>query len=251
MRIVAVLLALLAPPLAACAPADEASTPPPAVPAAAEEAPEDAAPAPRPLPPTDYDREIVERARAEEAEYLPPGGLPRVARTGWDRLTITAADGTRRIYLDSLAPEGLVWLHVFRGRAAPLDAYVVERWYVPEGWEVHLVEGVNGRVTEVDVPPVASPDGHRFVTANQDLVAGYTPNRVRVYRMEPTGPVMEWELEPARWGAHSPVWEDPRTIRMKWGTLTADYDVDEQPAPLYLDLTDEGWALRGALPPEG
>jgi hypothetical protein len=227
----------------ACSPPDEAAPAPAAPPAdtaAAVEA--------RPLPSAEYDRAILEQARAEETPHLPATGAADVARTAWNRLEITAADGTRRVFADSVDEGRLLWLHVFHGRLAPIEAYVVERRLIPEGWEFVVVEGASGRMTTVDVPPVASPDGRRFVTANQDLIAGYLPNRIRVYRMEVSGPVLEWEHEPQTWGAASPVWEDARTIRLAWGVLTEDYHVEDRPTPLYLDLTASGWALREPVP---
>lgn len=233
-------LLLLALATAGCSPRDEAP-PAPAAP------PGDAAPAAeaRPLPPDEYDRRIIEQARAEEAPHLPAAG---VARPGWDRLEITAADGTRRVFADAVDDGHLLWVHVFHGRLTPIDAFVVEKRLIPEGWEFVVVEGATGRTTEVDVPPAASPDGRRFVTANQDLVAGYLPNRMRVYRMEESGPVLEWEHEPRSWGAGDPVWEDARTIRLTWWALTDDYHVEDRPTPLYLDLTASGWALREPVP---
>jgi hypothetical protein len=226
---------------------------------------DDGAPAPRlqpeetpaaaeayPAPPlSDYDREIVERTRAEEAEHLPRGGIDGVVRTAWDRLEITARDGTRRVFTDSLDGGNVLWVHVFQGRAAPADAFLVERRLVPEGWDFLLVEAANGRTTLLDFTPVASPDGRRLVTASQDLVAGYLPNRIRVYRMEPAGPVLEWEHEPRTWGAQAAVWEDARTIRLSWSRLTDGYEVDDQPEPLFLDLTPAGWTLRSAPPADG
>jgi hypothetical protein len=236
-------LLLLTLATAGCSPQDE--TPPaPAAP------PADTAPVveARPLPPDEYDRSILEQARAEETPHLPATGVAEVARTGWDRLEITTADGTRRVFADSVDDGHLLWVHVFHGRLAPINAYVVEKRLIPEGWEFVVVEGASGRTTEVDVPPAASPDGRRFVTANQDLVAGYLPNRIRVYRMEASGPVMEWEHEPRSWGAGDPVWEDARTIRLTWWALTDDHHVEDRPTPLYLDLTASGWALREAVP---
>jgi hypothetical protein len=243
LRPAAALLLCLALATAACAPEEDASPAPLADPPG--EAPAAEA---RPLPPTEYDREILERARAEEAEHLPAEGLPGVVRTGWDRLEITAGDGTRRVFADSVEEGHLLWVHLYRGRPAPLDAHVVEKRHIPEGWEFVLVEGSNGRMTELDVPPVASPDGRRLVTAFVDLVAGYTPNRIRVYRMEPSGPVLEWEREPTTWGAESPVWEDERTIRLTWATLVDDHDVQYQPEPIFLELTAKGWAFREGAP---
>jgi hypothetical protein len=236
-------LVILSIAAAGCAPRDDA----PPAPLTAFEYDAPAAEA-RPLPPTEYDREIVAHARTEEAGHLPAGGLPGVVRTGWDRLEITARDGTRRVFADSMEAGSLLWLHVFHGPLAPIDAYVVEKRHIPEGWEFVMVDGATGALTTVDVPAVASPDGRRFVTANQDLIAGYLPNRIRVYRMEAAGPVLEWEHEPRTWGAGDPVWEDARTLRLSWSALTDDYHVIDHPEPIYLDLTAAGWTFRGGPP---
>jgi hypothetical protein len=204
---------------------------------------------PRPRPASAYDREILGVARAEEDAHLAANGRSGVVRTGWDLLTITARDGTRRVFADSLEDGNLQWVYVFLGRPAPLEAFVVERRHVPAGWDFMLIEMENGRTTPLDVPPVASPDGRRFVTANEDLVTGYLPNRIRVYRMEPTGPVLEWEHEPQRWGVRSAVWESERRIRLAWSKLVDDQETEPQPDPLFLELGADGWTLPGEAPP--
>jgi hypothetical protein len=160
-------------------------------------------------------------------------------------LLITARDGSRHVFADEAVGDDLRWVHLFRGYVAPIDAYVVERRYIPEGGEFLLVEAGTGRTTRIDAPPVPSPDGRRFVTASLDLVAGHTPNRIRVYRMEEGGPVVEWEIEPREWGAQRPTWLDDRTIRLERAVV--DWNTHGiLSSPMSLRRAPGGWTIESS-----
>ncbi len=157
---------------------------------------------------------LVLHARRDEASTRRGGLAPGVVRPSWDRLVVLAHDGARRVYADSAAGAIVPRLHVFRGTLRSLGAHVVETTYMPEGGAFTLVDAHTARETPLDTMPVPSPDGRRFATATADLVAGHRPNRVRVYRRTPRGPVVEAELAPRDWGATRPVWSDGRTLRL-------------------------------------
>jgi hypothetical protein len=122
---------------------------------------------------------------------------------------------------------------------------VVEKRYIPEGGEWLLVEAGTGRTTRIDAPPSPSPNGRRFVTTSVDLVAGHLPNRVRIYRMEASGPMLEWEIEPREWGARFSAWRDDGTLRLErvdldWSTY------EELISPLEVRREAGGWRLQSS-----
>lgn len=203
--------------LAGCAP-DE---PPVRMDPALATPPSAAAPAADADPPTlpsGADALLVRLREREDVDAL-RGLAPRVRRVSWSRLVLRAADGRRRELRDEVVDGELRTVHLFREHVRPLDAYVVEVVYVPEGGRFLLIDARTGAETEVDSPPVPSPDGRRFVTASMDLIAGHSPNRIRVYRAGPGAPELEWEIEPRGWGAYRPVWSDSGTIELVRGDL--------------------------------
>ncbi len=175
------------------------------------------------------------------------GLTPGPSRPTWDRLLVRGRNGSRFLFDDEVSGGELRRTHVFRVYVETLDAYAIERIYMPEGGHFFLVDAGTTAVTEIDGEPYPSPDGRRFVTASLDLVAGHRPNRLRVYRMETDGPVLEWEVEPRDWGPQATAWRDPATIVLERAAL----DTTTTPFGLVTTLVTlrrEGgsWALGGA-----
>lgn len=169
---------------------------------------------------------------------------PEVARPYWKRLVIAPRSAGPTILEDRVEGEDLAWAHVFRGRVESLDGFLVELVYYPEGGRFLLVDAESGRVTNLDAPPVPSPSGARFITTSLDLVAGHAPNRARVYRSTPSGPVIEWFVEPKEWGLGEAVWQDERTVRLERATV----DWSRTPLemlwePVRLEWQDGEWRL--------
>jgi hypothetical protein len=188
-------------------------------------------------------RDLVLQVRAEEAPALLAGSAQRAVRESWDRLIIAAGDGSRHVFQDEVVGDDLRWIHRYVGYLEGIGAHVMERRYVPEGGEFLLVEGRTGRTTPIDAAPAASPDGQRFITASLDLVAGHSPNRLRIYRMEANGPLLEWEHEPREWGAHNPRWVDGSTIELERGVI--DWNTHElHVSPLVLRREPGGWGFQ-------
>jgi hypothetical protein len=143
-------------------------------------------------PPPPGIRGVIDTLRAEEAVRVQAG--PLVLRPTWDRLVISARDGTRQVLSDRLSGGVIERVHVYRGHVAVIDQHVVQV-ILPEGNAYILVDAATGVATEIDAVPVPSPDGSRFATASLDLIAGHDPNRFRIYRISPNGPVIEWSVE--------------------------------------------------------
>jgi hypothetical protein len=190
---------------------------------------------------------VLRQLRAQRADEptLIAADSPTVQRPRPDRLLVHTAAGAPRVFDDDFLGESLIRFHRYRGSPAPLNAYVVEQVFVPEGWEFFLVEAGTGRLTRVDDVPSASPDGARFATASIDLVAGHRPNRARIYRMGPAAPTVEWEISPEGWGLTDPRWIDARTLtftRVDLDTRTAPFTESRSSATLTLE--SGRWTLR-------
>lgn len=195
------------------------------------------------VPPPPHQHDFVARTRAEEISAGLREQAPLVERNGWDRLVITAENGSRHLFLDDTAGGEIRHLHRFAGRIERLDAYLVERRYVPHGGEYLLIDARTGAITSIDAPPTPSPDGIRFATAAIDLVAGHGPNRIRIYRLVAREPTLEWEIEPSGWGARDPVWLDPETIRLERSVV--DWNgIRLQSSAMLLRHEREGWTVQ-------
>lgn len=203
------------------------------------------APAPPPEPGPPAAREAAALIRGGEEAPLLRDLAPAVERPRWDELVITVRDGRSVSFTDEVAGGEVAKVHALAGRVEALDAYLVRVVYVPEGGQLLLVSAATGLATGVDAPPVPSPDGRRFVTASLDLVAGHTPNRIRVYRVEPGGPALEFEIEPRGWGGTDPVWVDERTVRLERGRLVGGAAVEMDPSPILLEMRGGAWAVGG------
>jgi hypothetical protein len=115
---------------------------------------------------------------------------------------------------------------------------------LPEGNAYILVDAATGVATDIDAVPVPSPDGSRFATASLDLIAGHDPNRFRIYRISPNGPVIEWSVEPKEWGPADPVWIDDSRIR--FDRVTADRrtaPISFRRSAAVLEGGADGWSI--------
>lgn len=92
-----------------------------------------------------------------------------------------------------------------------------------EGIANLLVNDKTGKKTWLKAPPVVSPDKKRFVTMSMDLEAGYSPNEINIWRLEESGPELEYsENLGEEWGPSDPVWKDKETIGFKKNVLNPE-----------------------------
>jgi hypothetical protein len=165
-----------------------------------------------------------------------------IQRPSPDRLVVTAANGTRRDFVDDVSDGEATSVHRFVAAPESLHGLVIVRQYIPEGRMVLMVDRRTGDVIEVDDVPVPSPDGQRFVTASLDLVAGHLPNRVRIYRMAPGGPVLETEWQPREWGAQNARWLDTGAVQLERGVI--DWNTHELlTAPMVVRRSRDHWTM--------
>jgi len=116
-------------------------------------------------------------------------------------------------------------------------------WVIEAGgyeWiEWQLLDGRTGRIETVIAPPVPSPDGSRFLCAQEDIVAGFIYNGIQVWRLDPHGLVLEFEDVDVPWGPVDAAWEDNSTITFRKHSY--DWDTwDELFRPGSLRLSADG-----------
>jgi hypothetical protein len=107
--------------------------------------------------------------------------------------------------------------HRYLGFLPGLPYDIVVREYY-EGQAYLAIHETSGDTTQLDALPVIAPNRTRLLVASADLDAGYAPNRVTIYRIEPARLRQEWQLETADyaantgWAADSARWQDSLTI---------------------------------------
>ncbi|MEW6711967.1 MAG: SH3 domain-containing protein [Candidatus Riflebacteria bacterium] len=157
------------------------------------------------------------------------------------RLTMTADNGKVVLLEDNPVMGEESQANRFMGQIAGQPFWLVSQ----VGWEWHkfnIISTRDGDLTEIDEVPVFSPDSTRFVTANCDIHAGFTPNRIQIYKVNPEGRVShEWSQEPEAWGAEDPVWHSDSKIGF---TRRSDND-DLASMTLELDKTAGIWKITG------
>ncbi len=145
----------------------------------------------------DQERSLIERS-------------PGIARNG-DTLTITVRNGRPVLLVDSLDENSVGWEYLYSGRVQAAKAHLIAI-QLYEGGGFILVSEETGRVSEIDAPPILSPDRMRFVTVSADTEAGYNPNRVQIYRLDADSVILEWQTEPSAWEPTDPRWLNDTTV---------------------------------------
>ena len=167
-----------------------------------------AAPAPEPVPAEtsacpdspEYARCM---ARAEATAIAATGG--RVERKG-DTLVIRGTERSRLALGNVREPESATRVFRYERFVPEIGAHLVEiGHYEGGGWL--LVDARTANQMHVLGRPVVSPGRTRFAAAGLDLVAGYDPNGVQVWRVTEHGPRLELGIEGGdQWGVSGLAW---------------------------------------------
>jgi len=95
----------------------------------------------------------------------------------------------------------------------------VRQWVVMasffEGSAVKLIDQRTGQLTTLWGEPSVSPDGRYLLAYNTDMVAGFDPNGLQLYRMEATGPRLLWERLLDSWGPAEVRWDGNKAVVIK------------------------------------
>jgi hypothetical protein len=147
----------------------------------------------------------------------------RVSRTG-GVLRLRLGSGRTVVLADTLQEGDSHYRALYLGFRPALGLHVVEQRFY-EGGTYVVYHDRTGRDATIPGPPVASPDGHRFLSSSMDLAAGYDPNRLEIWRVDRAGLHCETALDGGdAWGPDSVAWVGTATVRfarvtLKQGTL--------------------------------
>jgi hypothetical protein len=147
-------------------------------------------------------------ARSIEDRLLPD--TDRAARHG-DTLALVLAAGDTLRLVDESGDHSDVVYYSYQGHWPPAGQFLVQRQYY-EGAEHVMVDDSTGDQTVIPDRPLLSPDSRRFAVLSLDLVAGYGPNTLQLWRLEDGVPTMEWETSPSQWGPTDGAWESDTAL---------------------------------------
>jgi hypothetical protein len=182
-------------------------------------------------------------AQVEAREIANAGG--RVRRRG-QRLTIRLGNGETTALVNDTSDSGSAKRYVYAGYLPSIRHHVVEVAYY-EGGAVVLLHEQTGATTNAHGFPAVAPGGRRIATASVDLIAGYTPNHIRVWRVTDTHLELEWGLDGGtRWGASDPVWHGPHVVTFTRHTLPSPSAGPNEVVrtPMRLDLRNGGLSVQ-------
>ncbi len=99
-------------------------------------------------------------------------------------------------------------------------------WVVEMGgyeyMEWRVIDGETGAVDTTISVPVPSPDGTRLLCYKEDIVAGFLPNGIQIWRRTPEGLELEFQDISVPWGPANAVWQDDSTI--VFDKMSYDYE---------------------------
>jgi hypothetical protein len=129
---------------------------------------------------------------------------------------------------------------------SPDKRFLVVREQFYEGNTWHIFDRQTGNLTHIGGYPLFSPNNLSFVAVEQDLDAGYSPNRMAIYRV--AGGVIEEESdllsEDDTWGPGFTSWIDNETVRFEMVSLDTSDLADGDPYRSQFCVakrTDQGW----------
>lgn len=129
---------------------------------------------------------------------------------------------------------------------SPDTRFLVVREQFYEGNTWHIFDRQTGNLMNIGGYPLFSPNNLSFVVMEQDLDAGYSPNRMAIYRVADS--VVEEESSLLRegdtWGPGVTSWIDNKTIRFEMVWLAASGLTDGDPYRKKFCIakrTDQGW----------
>lgn len=161
-----------------------------------------------------------------------------VRRSG-DELVLTLLNGDTLIFKNGRVNGELRTVHYFRYFCRDMGYFLISRGFY-EGGDYLMVNFATGKITEIDALPFLSPDQSRFITTVADLVAGYSPNGIKIWKFTESDLILEWSFDSGdQVGFGDPVWIDSSTVE-----LQQEMGSDYIKTSMILIKGEKGWELR-------
>ncbi len=154
-------------------------------------------------------------AQAIERHQLRQPHIARLAaRTGAELRIRLHTGRTLRLRDSADKNDPSATLFSFREYLEAIGYFLIHRQRY-EGRDYVLIHARSGKRFTLQELPVISPDGLRMVAASSGLSQAHTTNAVQIWRVQPGGLELEFELRPKDWEPTDPEWLENRTIRLR------------------------------------
>lgn len=180
-----------------------------------------------------------------EEEFL--ARFPNVASRNGNVLTITLTSGQPLRFENKDTQDENALFTYFNG-VLQGTSFVLLQHALWEGSAVSLVHLGSGETVNLDAFPHFSPDAQWFFAASLDLVAGYNPNSLAIFRITPTGAEQVWKEESldVSWGPDDVRWVDAQTLTFT--RVSTQWDESGTPVetrtPHTLRLVNNAWEVH-------
>jgi len=163
---------------------------------------------------------------------------PEIVKRSGDSLILKLANGDSLILVNFRRNGEGIQYNSFREFYPELGYYLICRRFY-EGWDFILIDTETGNSTQLYAHPLFSPDFGRFVTAVADLVAGYRPNGVWIYKIAESDIILEWSFDSgSNVGFDDAVWLDTTII-----ALNQVVTPNDRKNSMLLKKGEKGWEL--------
>jgi hypothetical protein len=154
-------------------------------------------------------------ASAIERHQLARPELARMAARTRVGLQLRLLDGRARTLADAGTLDDIDLVRfTFRDYLKDIGYFIVHRQHY-ETTDYVLVHAQSGREFAIEDLPVVSPDRTRLVTALAGLSGMSAGNGIQIWRLEPDGLRLEFELRPDDWEPADLQWEGAQAIRLR------------------------------------
>jgi hypothetical protein len=131
----------------------------------------------------------------------------------------------------------------------PQTKYAIVRVQFGEGNTWRVISLKDGSITEIGGYPLFSPDAQFFVATELDLIAGYSLNVLRIYKVTDSTPKLVWDakIDKENWGSSQPMWKSNSSFTFKKVSLrrpvpSKRFNYDE--TLMKVEIINGKWVMR-------
>jgi hypothetical protein len=127
--------------------------------------------------------------------------------------------------------------------------YAIVRVQFGEGNTWRVISLKDGSIAEISGYPLFSPDAQFFVATQVDLVAGYSLNVLRIYKVTDGAPKLVWDAncDKENWGPSAPMWKSTSSFtfkRIAHRRPVPGNRFNYEEALMKVEITNGKWVMR-------